>query len=66
MYSSKAIIAILLKHGFQQVSQRGSQVQLRSDNRIVIVPHPKKEIPYGTFQSIVRQSGLDRKDFSDN
>lgn len=24
-------------------------------NRTVIVPHPKPEIPYGTFLSIVRQ-----------
>jgi len=30
---------------------------------IVIVPHPKKEIPVGTFSSIVRQSGLTKGDF---
>jgi len=29
----------------------------------VIVPHPKKEIPLGTFRSIVKQSGLSKEDF---
>lgn len=33
-------------------------------SRTVIVPHPKKEIPIGTFRSIVRQSGLTIGDFS--
>jgi len=30
---------------------------------IVIVPSPKKEIPYGTFKSILRQSNLTEGDF---
>ncbi len=29
----------------------------------VIVPANKKEIPYGTLRSIIRQSGLTKKDF---
>jgi predicted RNA binding protein YcfA (HicA-like mRNA interferase family) len=29
-----------------------------------IVPVPKKEIPIGTFRSIVRQSGLKLEDFT--
>jgi len=30
----------------------------------VIIPANKKEIPMGTFHSIVRQSGLAEEDFS--
>jgi len=36
---------------------------IRKHNLTVIVPHPKKEIPMGTFQAILRQSGLKKKDF---
>jgi predicted RNA binding protein YcfA (HicA-like mRNA interferase family) len=36
----------------------------RKGAHTVIVPTPKKEIPLGTFRSIVRQSGLQAKDFT--
>jgi predicted RNA binding protein YcfA (HicA-like mRNA interferase family) len=49
------------------VSQKGSHAKYRTvhaDNTAtVIVPTPRKEIPIGTFRSIVRQSKLDIKDF---
>lgn len=34
--------------------------------RIVIFPMNKKEIPLGTFKSIIKQSGIDLKVFMDN
>ena len=61
--SSKAIIAVLLAHGFEKVSQKGSHYKYCKGNRIVIVPSPKKEIPIGTLQSIIKQAGLTREDF---
>ena len=61
--SSKAIIAVLLAHGFEKVSQKGSHHKYCKGNRIVIVPSPKKEIPIGTLQSIIKQAGLTREDF---
>jgi predicted RNA binding protein YcfA (HicA-like mRNA interferase family) len=61
--SSKQIIKTLTDKGFNFVSQRGSHAKFKKDNRIVIIPSPKKEIPLGTFRSIVRQSGLTREDF---
>jgi len=61
--SSKQIIKTLTKNGFIFVSQRGSHAKFKKGNRIVIVPSPKKEIPAGTFRSVVRQSGLTREDF---
>jgi hypothetical protein len=32
-------------------------------NHVVIVPSPKKEIPIGTLQSIIKQAGLTKEDF---
>jgi predicted RNA binding protein YcfA (HicA-like mRNA interferase family) len=63
LYSSKEIIKILENNGFVFESQKGSHCKYINNNRIVIVPHPKKEIPSGTFSSILRQSGLGREDF---
>ncbi|HEX9804847.1 MAG TPA: type II toxin-antitoxin system HicA family toxin [Candidatus Dojkabacteria bacterium] len=63
LYSSKYIISILVKNGFNYKSQKGSHVKLIKARLIVIIPHPKKEIPLGTFKSILRQSKLDPKKF---
>ena len=63
LYSSKRIIQILLRHGFVHISQKGSHIKLQKEDKIVIVPHPKSEVPMGTFYSILRQSGLTRDDF---
>jgi predicted RNA binding protein YcfA (HicA-like mRNA interferase family) len=63
LFSSRHIIAILQQNGFMQVSQKGSHKKFRFNQNIVIVPDPKKEIPRGTFNSILRQSGLDREVF---
>lgn len=66
LYSSAHIIAVLLRFGFELVSQRGSHVKYRkagNPTRTVIVPANRKEMPYGTFRSIVRQAGLNETDF---
>lgn len=61
---SKEILEILKQHGFQECSKKGSHLKLRSpEGRVVIVPHPKKEIPIGTVRSIIRQSGLLPREF---
>ncbi|TKA95107.1 addiction module toxin, HicA family [Cereibacter changlensis] len=31
---------------------------LREGGRVVILPHPKKDLPLGTARSIYRQAGL--------
>jgi predicted RNA binding protein YcfA (HicA-like mRNA interferase family) len=64
LYSSKYIIKILETKGFVFVSQKGSHTKYRKKDRTVIIPHPKKEIPMGTFRSILRQSGLNSNDFA--
>jgi len=67
LLSSRTIIKILKHRGFVFVSQRGSHKKYRNISyggaRTVIVPSNKREIPYGTFRSIVRQSGLQEEDF---
>ena len=64
LYSSKHIIKILLKNGFIQVGQKGSHKKFKKDDFTVIIPDPRKEIPMGTFHSILRQSGLRKEDFT--
>ena len=65
LLSSEKITKTLLKFGFQLVSQRGSHQKYQKEGFTVIVPSPRKEIPIGTFRSIVRQAGLSVDDFFD-
>jgi len=62
--SSQKIINALIKNGFSLISQRGSHQKYRKGDKTVIVPAPRKEIPIGTFRSIIRQSGLSQDDFN--
>lgn len=55
-----------MQNGFLFVSQKGSHAKYRKQGNptlTVIVPAGRKEIPQGTFNSILRQSGLRRFDF---
>ncbi len=63
LHSSRHIIAVLIKKGFIEIDQTGSHKKLRKDDRTVIVPSPRKEMPHGTVASILRQSGLNKSDF---
>lgn len=67
LYSSRHIVSVLERVGFELVSQKGSHGKFKENTngvaRIVIVPLAKREIPYGTFRSIVRQAGLSEDDF---
>ncbi|MBI5147799.1 MAG: type II toxin-antitoxin system HicA family toxin [Parcubacteria group bacterium] len=65
-YSSAHIIRVLQKKGFIYISQKGSHVKFRkvgSPTLAVIVPAGKREIPFGTFKSILRQANLTEGDF---
>ena len=67
LFSSRHIVNVLGRRGFIFVSQKGSHAKYRrhfeKGTFTVIVPIGKKEIPYGTFRSILRQSGLSRDEF---
>ena len=67
LYSSDEIRKVLKKFGFNMTSQKGSHGKFKNDEgHIVILPMNKKEIPFGTFRSILRQSGIDLKTFQEN
>jgi len=65
-YSAKETINTLSKAGFVKVSQKGSHIKLKGirDGKlsVVIVPN-HKEIPIGTFTSILRQASMTRHEF---
>lgn len=67
LYSSKDIVRTLEKYQFVLVSQRGSHAKYRKKQGehilTVIVPMAEKEIPQGTFNSILRQANLNKEDF---
>jgi len=68
LYSSNQIIKVLEKKGFLFISQRGSHVKYRkigSPTLTVIIPAKRKEIPYGTFRSILRQANINEQNFKD-
>jgi len=56
---SRDIIHRLLQDGFEQVSVRGSHHKFvhKAKHLMVIVPHPKRDLPPGTVRSIYKQAG---------
>ena len=61
--SGREVCAILAKHGFLEVRQRGSHVvmQKRLEASTITVPVPNHaELKTGTLMSIIRQSQLPR------
>lgn len=58
--TSKEMIRLLRKNGFEIVSQSGSHVKLKNpkNGRQVIVPYHAKELKKGLEQSILKQAGL--------
>lgn len=61
----KLVLKVLGAHGFLLVSQTGSHAKFRREDpkKSVIVKTTKKQIPHGTFRSILLQSGLSESDF---
>jgi predicted RNA binding protein YcfA (HicA-like mRNA interferase family) len=64
--SGQAVCAILMRHGFFEVRQRGSHIvmQKRLEESTITIPVPNHaQIRIGTLQSIIRQSGISRSEF---
>ena len=64
--SLKRILRVLNNKGFYFISQKGSHAKYRKTGRPtknVIIKISNKEIPYGTFKSILIHSGLKEEDF---
>ncbi|MGI8983490.1 MAG: type II toxin-antitoxin system HicA family toxin [Acidimicrobiales bacterium] len=60
--SGADVVAALLRCGFTRVSQRGSHLKMRKDDRVVIVPM-HRELAQGSLGSVLRQAGLSRASF---
>jgi len=59
--TSAEVIAILRKHGFSLVSQKGSHQKWRnteSRKQVIVAVHKGKQLPEGTLKSIVKGSGI--------
>lgn len=64
LYSSREVEYVLNKLHFRFVSQKGSHGKFKNEKgRIVIIPMNKKEIPEGTFRSILKQMRIDLEEF---
>ena len=64
LYSSKEIEYVLHKFGFRFVIQKGSHGKYKNaSGRTAILPMNKKEIPIGTFYSILKQMGISSEEF---
>jgi predicted RNA binding protein YcfA (HicA-like mRNA interferase family) len=64
--SGRDVCALLRRHGFEQVRQRGSHIVMQRvlDGRTTTVPVPDHaELHVGTLLSIIRQSGVERSEF---
>ena len=60
-YSSKDLIKILTKNGWQLKSVSGSHHKfIHPDNpgQQVIIPHPRTDMKKGTTNAILKQAGL--------
>ena len=55
--NSRDIVKRLKAEGFELVSVKGSHHKFRKGAIIVIVPHPKKDLPFGTARSIAKRVG---------
>jgi len=64
--SGKEVCSILARHGFEEVRRRGSHIvmQKKLPQGTLTVPVPSHDtIRFGTLQSIIRQSRLNRSEF---
>jgi predicted RNA binding protein YcfA (HicA-like mRNA interferase family) len=64
LYSSKEIESVLKHFGFQFLYQKGSHGKYKNKGgRVAILPMNKKEIPLGTWRSILKQMGISSEEF---
>jgi predicted RNA binding protein YcfA (HicA-like mRNA interferase family) len=63
IYSSREVVQLLTADGWREVRTTGSHCHFkhRQKTGIVTVPHPKKQIGKGLFNSILKQARLKEK-----
>jgi predicted RNA binding protein YcfA (HicA-like mRNA interferase family) len=62
--SSRQIITVLKDRGWKEVAASGSHHQFKHEKIAgrVTIPHPKRDLPWATVKSILKQAGLSEKD----
>lgn len=57
---SAEVVKLIQAAGWRLVRISGSRYQFRHEARsgLVTIPHPKKDLPAGTLNSILKQAGL--------
>lgn len=65
LYSTRQLLKVLELFGFSFKSQSGSHIKYFKDDKTVIIPANKKQIPTGTYKSIQKQSGIKQTQFED-
>jgi predicted RNA binding protein YcfA (HicA-like mRNA interferase family) len=60
--NSREIIKRLEADGFVLVSIRGSHHKFRRGTVTIIVPHPRKDLPFGTARQIAKAAGWTAKE----
>ena len=54
----KKVIKALEKDGWILISQKGSHMKYKKDNKICIIPNHKGDIPKGTLSQIIKITGI--------
>jgi predicted RNA binding protein YcfA (HicA-like mRNA interferase family) len=62
-YPSRDIVRVLTTLGFTFVSQKGSHGKFTNNDKTVIVPMNKSEVPIGTFKAILKQADITNEEF---
>lgn len=65
LYSARVILNALQRAGFSIISQKGSHIKLfkrRGDKSYTAIVPNHKEVAIGTFNSILKQAGMSRKE----
>lgn len=57
---SSSLIKLIQEDGWKLVRTKGSHHHFKHHTKkgLVTVPHPKKDVPIGTVNSILKQAGL--------
>jgi predicted RNA binding protein YcfA (HicA-like mRNA interferase family) len=62
--SGRDVVKALGRRGFDEVSQRGSHVNLRNPEGDTVIVPMHRELAPGTLRSILRQAGIDGDELS--
>ncbi len=58
--TAKEMVKFLKKNGFKEIGQRGSHLKMYNSNtnKTTIIPMHKGDLPKGTEQAILKETGL--------